>query len=117
MLREQRFYLTDILESCDKIIRYTRSLTLAEFVNDEKTFDATMRNLEIIGEAVKYISKDIIMSYPEIEWRKITGLRNTIIHEYFGIDEDIIWDVVQNKIPFLTDQIQMIKNKELTEND
>jgi len=77
-------------------------------VQDEKTFDAVVRNLEIIGEATKHIPPEMRARYPNVEWHKIAGLRDIVAHEYFGLDEDILWDVVQNRIPVLLDSIQQI---------
>jgi uncharacterized protein with HEPN domain len=106
--REYRLYLEDMRVSCEKVLRYTRGLTFEQFVQDEKTFDAVVRNLEIIGEAAKQIPVDMRARYPQVEWRKIAGLRDVIAHEYFGIDEDILWDVVGNRVPALLDDLQRI---------
>lgn len=81
-------------------------MNLAQFELDEVVFDAVMHNLMIIGEASNHISDATQQQMPSIEWRKITGLRNIIAHEYFGIDTDIIWDVVQNKVPELLLQLR-----------
>lgn len=75
-------------------------------------FDAVMRNLEIIGEASRYIPEEVHVKHPEIEWRKIIALRNIVVHEYFGIDLDIIWDLVENKIPELLEQVRAIRQDE-----
>ena len=108
MSRDFRLYLDDIQLSAEKILRYTRGLDFTEFVNDDKTFDAVVRNLEIIGEAAKHIPQDIRDRYSEVEWRRIAGLRDVVIHEYFGIDDRILWDVVCNHIPRLLDQVRRI---------
>ena len=78
------------------------------FKSDEKTKDAVVRNLGIIGEAVKRLPDTLRDRYPKVEWRKITGLRDIIVHEYFGVDEEILWDVVQNKVPELLNQVKRV---------
>ncbi len=82
------------------------------FHSDEKTVDAVVRNIIIIEEAVKKLPDDIKFRYKNIEWRKIAGLRDIVVHAYFGIDENILWDVVQNKIPELFNDIKMILESE-----
>ncbi len=99
--KDSKIYLQDILESCDKILQYTDRISFQDFLNNDMLKDAVIRNLEIIGEAVKRISPEFRSQYPSIEWKKIAGLRDILIHEYFGIDYDIVWDVVQNKAPAL----------------
>lgn len=108
MQRDARVYLEDMLVAAEKVAEYTKGLSFQQFCADSKTFDAVLRNLEVIGEAAKNITDDMRSRYPAIEWRKITGLRDILIHEYFGIDEDIIWDVVQNKVPELAAHLRAI---------
>jgi uncharacterized protein with HEPN domain len=99
MSRDEHMYLQDIAESCARIVQYTRGLDRTGLIGDQKTYDAVVRNLEIIGEAAKHISDDLRTAIPDVEWRKIAAMRNMLAHAYFGIDNDILWDVVQNKIP------------------
>ena len=102
MSRDHQLFLEDIYMSCKKIVRYTQGLTFEQFMADEKTFDAVVRNLIVIGEALKHIPQDVCDRYPQVQWREIAGFRDIAVHEYFGIDEDILWDIIHNEIPSLT---------------
>ena len=108
MSRDYKIYLEDILTAIDKIQSYTQNISFEKFSEDEKTLDAVVRNLEILGEAIKNVPEEIRKKHPDIEWKKISGLRDILIHEYFGVDKDIIWDVLQHKLPLLQKQIKMI---------
>ncbi len=101
MPRDYKVYLDDVLTAIDKINRYVASASIEGALKDEKTYDAVIRNLEIIGEAVKKVPENIKASHPSIEWKKIGGLRDILIHEYFGVDSAIIADILRNKLPSL----------------
>jgi len=101
MSRDFRLYLDDIWEAIRAIREYTDGLTFESFAADRKTIDAVVRNLEVIGEAAKNLPEEIKASSGDIEWKKITGLRNLLIHEYFGISKPVIWDIVRNKLDLL----------------
>ena len=101
MPRDFEVYLEEIRLAAAKIQRYTAGMTRNGLAEDSKTLDAVIRNLEIIGEAAKMIPESIRVEYPNIEWKKIAGLRDILAHHYFEVDLDIVWDIIQNKLPKL----------------
>jgi uncharacterized protein with HEPN domain len=98
MPRDFRLYIDDILDAISQIQQYMVNCNQKAFTSDRKTQDAVVRNLEIIGEAARALPDDLKEAAPEIDWQKIVGLRNILIHEYFGISIPILWDIVQNKL-------------------
>ena len=112
MSRSLKLYCDDILISCDKVIRYTQGLDDNSFFADELRFDAVIRNLLVIGEAVKQIPPEIRNKYPHIKWRKITGLRDILVHAYFSLEDEIVWDIIQTKISPLKSTILIIISQE-----
>lgn len=109
--RETSLLLEDILESAIKIKSYTSGQDYATFIGDEKTIDAVIRNFEIIGEASNRIDESFKKQYPEIEWTRLRGFRNRIVHEYFGIDYEIVWNIIQTYIDDLINRIAMMLGK------
>ncbi len=108
MKRHYTLFLKDVLEYADKARLFTSGITFDEFVDDEKTYMATVRALEIIGEAIRHIPETIRNKYPEIPWHQIIGFRNTVIHEYFGIDKKLVWDTLKDDLTFVKEQISGI---------
>ncbi len=108
MPRDSDVYLDDILTSIGRIGDYTSGLTREAFVEDQKTIDAVVRNLEIIGEAVKNLPRDVRARAPEVEWPKVAGLRDVLIHTYASVDLEILWDVVVNKLPDLERSVRRL---------
>lgn len=97
--RTYKMFVEDILSAMDKISRYIKGFTFEMFEKDEMIIDAIVRNLEIIGEASRNIPEEVREKYPYIPWRRMIGLRNIVIHEYFGIDLDIIWQIISINLP------------------
>ncbi len=106
--RDWRLFVKDIHESAVRIVEYVGAMSNEEFFHDPKSLDAVMLNLAIIGEAAKKIPVVARRRYPSVEWKKMAGLRDIVVHDYFGIDEDIIWDVVTIRIPELKRQIDIM---------
>ncbi|MDO8580675.1 MAG: DUF86 domain-containing protein [Candidatus Omnitrophota bacterium] len=108
-MREYKLYLIDILAAAGKIEKFTKGITLAKFRKNELVMDAVIRNLEIIGEASKKLPETFKKNMAGIEWHKIAGLRNILIHEYFGVDAEILWDIIKNKLPELKREVRKYK--------
>ena len=106
--RDQILFLEDILESIKFIDQYICDLDYADFINDRKTFDAVLRNLEVIGEAAKNISEQVKSSNDNINWKGMAGMRDKLIHGYFGVDPEIVWETIQTRLPEIKTQIQDI---------
>ncbi|MEZ0321218.1 MAG: DUF86 domain-containing protein [Thermus sp.] len=101
MSRDPSLLLEDIFLACQRIVRYTEGMSYEAFLEDERTVDAVLRNLTVIGEAVKRPPVGFKLAHPEVEWRKIAGFRDVVVHDYFGVDLELVWDVVRNKVPQL----------------
>lgn len=102
---EPRDYLRHILAEADYLLAQTTGLTRDEFVANETLRRAFVRSLEIVGDATKKIPEEFRAQYPTVEWRTMSGMRDRLIHDYFGVDYELVWDVVQNRIPELRRQI------------
>ena len=104
--RDYRLFLTDIRDCAHKILEYVQGKSYDEFLNTPMLIDAVIRNLEIIGEATKHLPEEIKEKFPGMEWKDMAGFRDLAIHQYFVMDYEIIWDIVQNKLTALEDAVQ-----------
>lgn len=107
--RDPDLLLEDIRSALGRIGRYTSRMQREQFLADEKTIDAVVRNMEIIGEAVRWLPEDFKLQYVAVPWGQIAGLRNRIVHDYFGLDLEIIWQVLQKSLREFEQQLDQIK--------
>ena len=110
-IRDPTSYLKDILNSIVHIEEYVANIDYSDFSNDQKTVDAVIRNLEIIGEATKNIPEEIRNQYPNLPWREISGMRDKLIHGYFDVIYSIIWETIQDDLPVIKSEILKILDK------
>ncbi len=115
MSRSWQLFLRDMVEAAQKVSRYTSGRDLASFTGDEMAYDATVRNLEILGEAAKNIPEEIRQRYPEIDWRGIAGLRDVVAHAYFSLDDATLWKIVRTDMPRLLTSLNEIPLEVLPE--
>jgi uncharacterized protein with HEPN domain len=104
--RDWRFRLDDIVEALDRIFEYVQGMDYDSWGKDRKTIDAVVRNLEIIGEAAANVPENIQNQFTEVPWYQMKGMRNILIHEYFGLDNEVIWITIQDDLPFLKEKIK-----------
>ena len=97
--RRDRDYLNDIVEGMERVAEYICGLTRDEFMQDRKTIDAVVRNLEVVGEATKGLSNSLLERHPEVPWKGLAGVRDKMIHRYFGLNYDIIWTIAAEQFP------------------
>ena len=106
--RNDDLLVADILEAAQSIFIYIGEMDYEAFIADKKTVDAVVRNFEIMGEASKMISEVTKLKQPLIEWREMADFRNVLIHEYFGIDYEIVWDTIKNMLPYNYELLKML---------
>ena len=104
--RDWRLYVRDMIGFAERAISYVADMDQEDFLSDDRTYAAVLRNIELIGEAATHVPNDIRDSQPEIEWRSIVGARNQVAHGYLGIDDDVVWDIVVSDLPNLITQLR-----------
>ncbi|MBI4962757.1 MAG: DUF86 domain-containing protein [Desulfomonile tiedjei] len=109
MKREYRDYLEDVLKAIDESADFTSGISFEAFTQDRKTINAVVRSLEVLGEAAKHIPDDLRSKAPGIPWKYMAGMRDKLIHEYFGVDLSIVWTVIKNELPPLRPEIEGLK--------
>lgn len=108
MSRDWRLYLDDIAECTRRVAEYTRGMSFEQFVTDTRTYDAVLRNLEIVGEAAKQLPEEVRRRYTEVAWTDVSRFRDRLAHGYHSLQDEIIWRVVQEDVPALRDQVRRI---------
>jgi len=106
--RDSRLLVADMLESIARIRRYVAGMDFDAFLEDERTCDAVVRNVEIIGEASKQVPEEFKQAHPELPWQQMAGMRNRIVHDYTGVDLAIVWEVAQKALPVLQSQLEAL---------
>jgi uncharacterized protein with HEPN domain len=110
-MREWRFYLDDMIRFAEKVLAYTEGLDQSGFVVSGIIYDATLRNLELIGEAATHIPETICAANPELPWRLIIATRNRLIHGYLGVDDDTLWSIIRSDIPVLLPKLRQLRKQ------
>jgi uncharacterized protein with HEPN domain len=108
MKRDHSLYIKDILDAIQRIEDFAGDITFEEFVQDDKTSSAVLRKLEIIGEAAKKIPADMRKSHSKIPWKEMAGMRDKVIHFYFGVDYEIVWKVIKERLPEILPEMNNI---------
>lgn len=110
MSRDWTLFLDDIIQASEKIIRNTKGMEKEDFLVQDIIYDAVLRNLEVISEAAHHIPEEILAGVPEIDWKKIKGLRIILAHCYFRIDSEVLWDIITAKVPVLLERMRSLND-------
>ncbi len=108
--RSWQLYIQDMIEFSGKVLSYTEGLDQKRFIAGTLVYDATLRNLELIGEAATHVPGEVREAHPEIQWRRIIATRNRLAHSYLGMDDDVIWDIIQTDVPNLLPALRNVLN-------
>ena len=111
MSRSWQLFLRDMVEAAQKVIRYTTDREAESFAADEMAYDATLRNLEILGEGAKKIPEDIRQRYPSVDWRGVAGLRDILTHAYFALENATLWKIIRTDVPELLIRLEQIERE------
>ncbi len=106
--REWRFYVKDMIGFCERVLHFNQGVHRAEFAIEPMRYDATVRNIELVGEAATHIPEAVRLAHPEIPWRMVIATRNKLIHGYSGIDDDVLWSIVASDIPALLPNLRRL---------
>ena len=109
--REWQFYIDDMIAFAGNVLEYTRGLNQANFISNRLVYDATLRNLELIGEAATHVPDEVREAHQEIPWRMIIATRNRLIHGYLGIDDDTLWSIIQDDVPVVLPLLETLRDK------
>jgi len=107
--REWRFYLDDMIGFAEKVLSYSQGFDQPGFVASGLHYDAALRNLELIGEAATHVPEEIRVAHPQIPWRLVIATRNRLIHGYLGIDDDVLWTIIEQDVPALLAELRALK--------
>jgi uncharacterized protein with HEPN domain len=110
--RRDREFILDIYSAVEKILRFTEDMSFNSFVRDERTIDAVLRNIEVMGESAKHISDNLQSKYPSVEWKNLAKTRDKLIHGYFEVDVETVWNIVIHDLPKLIKELNVIIQKE-----
>ncbi len=109
MSRDWKLYFDDLIDFCQRVLAYTEGMSREQFEASQLNYDATVRNVELMGEAAKNIPEYVQARMPTVPWREIIGIRNVLAHGYFGVDNNILWHTIQHEVPSLLNSLEAYK--------